>query len=418
MSTSAVLEGVELDAPLYYLHIPKTAGTAMTRWLRSMYARSDVLPAQVWDDVLALDADELRRARLITGHMGATLLSLLDAEPLVVTTIRDPYARAVSAFEHTRRRTATAFHELAAQTPDLDHFLEHPIGRRLVENVQTRYLAGAMRVPSGNGTTREARSAQLSFDTAPDLTSAEELVARACEQLDACAWVGVVERLDLGLPLLADLLAWPAPRVLDRANLNPPETRALPTERQRDRLLELNALDALVYEHGRRLALDQARRDRRRGAYERRLRAATIRLRGAVTVGFGAPFFGDGWWGVEDSAAGPVRWSGPLASSWIDIPVHRAGPSELEVLVHAAARRELLDGLRLDVDEHPVTTTQHPHEHGVLVRGQVGAGGRPWTRVGVTTPGTVAWNAVHPTSATADRRGVAVAWVRLRELAP
>jgi hypothetical protein len=187
----------------------------------------------------------------------------------------------------------------------------------------------------------------------------------------------------------------------------------------RERLGELNVLDQVVYARavelvGQRCAgLVRALRDE---WCARELVSRSVGLVGSVTVGFGDPFWGDGWWPREASPVGPVRWSGPADCAWVDVPVRVVEGTRVEVLVHAAVDEVVLAGVGVEVNGVALQVARLGDPGGVRLVGVVPAAAvGPWTRVVVRTPATRRWDEVAPGSLETGRRGVAVAWIRLHE---
>ena len=80
------------DAPLYLLHIPKTAGTALRAALTPQFHADRICPFRTMADVLARSPCELERYDFFAGHFGRLLFDFLPRRPAVVTMLRDPVA--------------------------------------------------------------------------------------------------------------------------------------------------------------------------------------------------------------------------------------------------------------------------------------------------------------------------------------
>ena len=44
---------------LYFLHIPKTAGSSVTKWLTNRVAQGSICPAKNWDQLVMIDPQAL-----------------------------------------------------------------------------------------------------------------------------------------------------------------------------------------------------------------------------------------------------------------------------------------------------------------------------------------------------------------------
>ena len=86
---------------LYFLHIPKTSGTAFGGWLRRLY---DVEKSFPWYDYHQLSGhtlEEMQGFDLYAGHFGRALPDLLDHPVETVTFLRDPLERLASLIHYT-----------------------------------------------------------------------------------------------------------------------------------------------------------------------------------------------------------------------------------------------------------------------------------------------------------------------------
>lgn len=96
-----------MDRTLYFLHIPKTAGTSLRRWLTSHFRGEEEAPELVFAKLLELPRERLTEYRLICGHHGMYLPSLLLRPPMIVTVLRDPVSRSISHFGTSIRARST-----------------------------------------------------------------------------------------------------------------------------------------------------------------------------------------------------------------------------------------------------------------------------------------------------------------------
>ena len=52
----------------YFFHIPKTAGTSLTKILEDMFPIKEICPAHLWSALLLFSQEELKKFRLFRGH--------------------------------------------------------------------------------------------------------------------------------------------------------------------------------------------------------------------------------------------------------------------------------------------------------------------------------------------------------------
>lgn len=161
---------MSLDRPLAFLHIPKTAGTALLK----LFERN--LPAA--RIVRWYPPDRPRRPsspssgpHLLVGHfpMGTEDAFLLD--PLRVTMLRDPIARTLSQLRFLRRGVLQRDGEVArehqrwfADNEDLIDYIDYS-KHWLLDNAQVRMLSGAWRkVPFGELGEEHLETAKRNLD--------------------------------------------------------------------------------------------------------------------------------------------------------------------------------------------------------------------------------------------------------------
>jgi FkbM family methyltransferase len=261
--------------PLYFMHLPRTGGTALGQWLRMTYGRHAYVDLQI-SRLPGMDAARLRNHTCYhSWHLGRGMFEWLSRPDLVcITLLRHPIERSVSdiygiqraALNHGQRFTASC---LASLQPWLhaspDDCIRSGVMDRLLTNAQSRILgsrreyAFLQRAPSG--LFWQPLNAVSWFDfpwldeRAPEVDSA--LHRDAVVWLDAMAVVGLTERFAESLLLIGDRLGIPIPTKLPHTNINPKRDGA--AMRYRDqlsplsiaRLEELNRHDLELYDQAR-----------------------------------------------------------------------------------------------------------------------------------------------------------------------
>jgi hypothetical protein len=174
---------------LLFIHIPKTAGTALRTFLESFVEDSDVYPNK--NDLekereryhnWPLFSQSFRPALLVRAHLPySKLLSLYPEKPFVMTILRHPLLRSISEILHHKRLgsdklRSLSIDEIAQSRPDLF-------------KPQWQYL--------GND------------------------LAEATHNLTQCDWVGLQEHYEDGLKMLVRGLGLPMPEHITKVNVRP-----------------------------------------------------------------------------------------------------------------------------------------------------------------------------------------------------
>lgn len=241
---------------LYYLHIPKTAGTSVIRFLDDVYDPAIICPYGLWDELVRASSDELAVWRVYIGHFAGVLPLWLRRWPRTLTILRDPVARTISHIRHVRRDAGHPLHQLAVGKR-VSEYCVHPVLRRSVENLQSRYLAS---LTWGKALTHPAPGAgrehgQLSIDVEAGLYALDRgplLQRHALDALESLDAVGIAEEHVPTLDLFARILNVPRPHSEYRFNVAPEResTDLGLTGEDLAAVESITEIDKIVYEFG------------------------------------------------------------------------------------------------------------------------------------------------------------------------
>lgn len=230
---------------LYFLHIPKTGGTTLRAWLESHFPAAEVLRPESPERLFGRGAPVRAGWRFSSGHYGMMFPALVGDPCGVVTMLREPLARSVSHYRDIRSRPRHPLFGLASGM-SFERFVMSDAGDTELRNLQCRFLA--------------LDDAEKDFwphagHDAGDVPCLRrkyadpELLARATRALERIDVVGVCERFGESVGAIAGRYGWPVPPPLPRLNrASEPFDAAELTQRARDRVRELTALDLVLYE--------------------------------------------------------------------------------------------------------------------------------------------------------------------------
>lgn len=249
--------------PLLYCHIPKAGGTTLNAWLFEATADPDHTPSIgqwylhgvfYYPSGYVMpergDAPELVRKyfaradlRSVVGHFCFGLHEALSRPSLQATVLREPLSRVRSLWRFHNMLMQEKGHvegEAFDLVPSLARFVSSPPYTE-VDNGMVRRLSGVGRsVPIGSCDNEMLRRAKTNLDEAFDV-------------------VGLTERFDETLMLLADALGIDEPPICHMRNTNTQDAPEIGPE-DSAAIHRHNALDIELYAYAQQLFEQQVRR--------------------------------------------------------------------------------------------------------------------------------------------------------------
>lgn len=218
--------------PIYFMHVPKTAGSSLRKVLFAAYApqqRTELYAEQLHK----INSTGLGHFRCISSHLGPGLLPYLQQREFAcITMLRDPVEQQISGifYHQTRLKQHPEIFQpayLAQMQPllkaDLRTWLDTP-GPYALGNPQTRFFGTVKALQpyfkDGEVGQRGQRLLQpMDLPTLSDNSDIEQVAACARRQLESMAVVGITERFTQSVSLICDLLGVPVPRQLPQENI-------------------------------------------------------------------------------------------------------------------------------------------------------------------------------------------------------
>ena len=344
-------------APLFFMHIPKTAGMSMRLYLGQQYHPNEIATAERWQDVVGHE-DALRSFRLVRGHFRYNLRPLVAEDARMLVVLREPMHRTVSALRHLRRDPA--FHETheLAKHMSLAEMIRHPGIMSFQKDVQARFLCASATAADVAAYLGRAGSDRDSPD-AGDMEHPPELQL-AAERLEKIEFVGLTEGLDELVAAMAHDMGYHPPLYFPSINQDPAHLDPLYglDEEALSIIRAHNVIDTQLYDLARRLI---ARR-----IFERRMRYLVDRgfyrvPPGSFEVPLIGPMPGSGWYDTETAQSEPYRWTGPSPYFTIEVPL-RDDASYRMVLKFHDARPIGPEQIQVEINDLPVVPEVWPED--------------------------------------------------------
>jgi hypothetical protein len=303
--------------PLFFMHIPKTAGMSMRAYLSDQYSPSVTCPAKTWPAAVGLDRP-IGSYRLVQGHFQYNLRAALRPETKVVTVVREPLARTLSALLHLQRDPAFHADHAVAKNCSIKQILRMPLLMRRQQDVQASSFCASVPAASVLAKLRDGRP---NFDAAE--LEEEPTLRLALARAGQVEFLGstvnlwlllrqMSESLSLhpaaGLPLINN-----APGQLTPDGLDAEDVEILRSYNQLDIPLYDRCLEIIEQREFQRLMLSMVDR----GVYNR--------IAGSFEIDLSEPVPGSGWYSPETESGRTWRWTGPDPRFTLEVPLQANG---------------------------------------------------------------------------------------------
>jgi hypothetical protein len=305
-------------APLFFMHIPKTAGMSMRAYLSDQYSPSVTCPAKTWPAAAGLDRP-IGSYRFVQGHFQYNLRAALGPETKVVTVVREPLARTLSALLHLQRDPAFHADHVVAKNCSIKQILRMPLLMRRQQDVQASSFCASVPAASVLAKLRDGRP---NFDAAE--LEEEPTLQLALARAGQVEFLGSTVNLWLLLRQMSESLSLHPAAGLPLINNAPGQafTSDVLDAEDVEILRSYNQLDIPLYD--RCLELIEQREFQRlmlslidRGVYKR--------MGGSFDIDLSQPVPGSGWYSPETESGRTWRWTGPDAHFTLEVPLQATG---------------------------------------------------------------------------------------------
>ena len=251
-SVYSLFDRSDAGSAYYFFHIPKTAGSSLTALVQKQFADSEVCPVHLWDDLLALDREQLQGFRLYRGHFYAMLDKVVRKPLRGFVFLRDPIERALSHYSHVMVEPDHYLHRRAHQLGTVEAYLLDPVTRETVRNFQAKSLVAQFDplAPRQTPSVAGVHAVQKAIELATIDLSDEELSNRAQQALRHFSCIGLTERFEESVRLLNRTFGWTLRANAERINVNGERRRLdVLTGTERALLESLNSVDQQLYSY-------------------------------------------------------------------------------------------------------------------------------------------------------------------------
>lgn len=361
---------LQADDQLVYIHIPKTAGTSFTSLLREHMHPRYSLPVGFQVQLSSYTAEELNQHRLLAGHFKYHVMRNFVNNPVFLTFLRDPIDRALSEYRQIQNQPAD--HPNPVQNGvglPLEEFVFDEKANSMIRDRQTYMLASPNSARTTADITHQERTFRRGWRAGEHHVTAEEAIA----VLESIPYFGLTERFRDSQALLAYTFSWPPTLEEKRLNVGKhrPQNTAL-SEKVRQQIIDLNQEDIKLYNYATQLFEERYQTMLQTLLAENRLHGPHIQAcQEHVDLDF-ANWIGAGWYpGEVDGQGSTFCWTGPAATSLVELPLCADRDYVLEFQVIDAIIPENIHSLRATINDHPVEFKMKSKETGYFFTGKV-----------------------------------------------
>ncbi|MGF1522347.1 MAG: sulfotransferase family 2 domain-containing protein [Leptolyngbyaceae cyanobacterium] len=401
---------------LFFVHIPKTAGTTFNAFLDQQFYLAQIAPREVFDKYeLRMQRNdfqeylnELKQFSLFRGHYGYEIFKDFIDEYITLTILRDPFKRVISLYndwrskseEHLKhtRDSEKSLALLAKQLSFQEFFqAEHPLIPLFFHNGQAR---------------------QLAYSLVSDFEE-DKLQDLALHNLNKIDYVGTTEAFDLFRWILCEQFGWhytPQLQVLNAARgylrLEDLDDATLAT------IADKNRVDLALYGRAKERALETANRVMQAPPLPKTY--LDFRNQSHITITMAHPIPGTGWHARAGSSDRLWRWTGPNLETTLFL---RLDPRRYMLVIRVifVTHINILHQSKISINSTPIPIAIDKSSGDFFIKGTIPAAllnSASLTRLAITVPQNMASTDINPTANDARQRGLAIQEIVLATAEP
>ncbi len=241
---------------LYFLHIPKTAGTTLIDILEKNFPSESILGPQSWKQLSHNMPKDFSQFRLIKGHFGYGVYRILPKMPIYITMLRQPEEVIISHLKMLMRQPAPRKKFNISNNDTVSELILRPVFKGLI-NPQAHWLVADLDVVSlTKGLDLKLLDRFLPEDQDEFMLSDisdKKLLEIAKERLSEFAFFGLVERFEDSLMLLYYTFGWRPSRYLKKLNTAPNNSLEELSSEAKVELAKKTKLDTELYKFAQQL---------------------------------------------------------------------------------------------------------------------------------------------------------------------
>ncbi|MGI0027629.1 MAG: sulfotransferase family 2 domain-containing protein [Nitrosopumilaceae archaeon] len=368
---------------LYFLHIPKTAGTTIISIIDNYFNSDSILPEEVWNHLLKNFPSDFTKYRLIRGHFGYGIHRLFPTKPIYMTMLRDPIERTISSYHHiTVDPIANNWIKLS-KVESLTEMIDDPKMSLFFRNTQTRHLALDLDVIDTIRSLNKDELHDFLYESSSEFLSpnitGDKMLKIAKQHLSEFAFFGITERFEESLLLMCYTFGWNPPHKIWKQMVLPgrPAIKDFPTDTV-EKIRKNTELDNKLYQYAvkifdKRFRVMMFELEKKYGKkfenksqieriyqllekqYSEKIGISIPKIN-SIDYRFNEPLLGDGWHMRENyNKSGRIfRWTGPDNVSTINFPLNQNNDLKIRFNVIMSLSDDILKSIVLKVNDNPV----------------------------------------------------------------